>query len=71
METALHTLTPDERALLRQRHMQLHKGFCRKCGDETPCPTIRCLDALEAAEAQIERLLGMLPTPANSGPDQP
>ena len=53
-------LTPDERAWIRGRHAQaLWHNPPRYCFTDLelwPCSTIRCLNALEAAEADIERL---------------
>ena len=51
------TLTPDERAWLRERHRpgswHIPPNHCSTCVQDWPCPTIRCLDALEAAEIEL------------------
>ena len=49
------TPSPEERVALREQHRQQAK-FYHVCFESWPCATIRLLDALEAAEQQVEDL---------------
>lgn len=52
------TPTAAERAEWRESHLSRPDlpEFCSECLDLWPCPTIRMLDALDAAEADVARL---------------